>query len=202
MMRARQCGFTLAKSAISFIYHSKHSEKALLTLRSATGERLTRWRPWMATAASHASSGPPTVISPVALVDQHRQAVDVSSEEQHRVTALTAFKADALALHLSTHLADLLFLPVEAFFVRSVARTFLSATSNTATMGLSADWRAQVFRRTPWSGWRIGPGGIRSYVTNMALCGVLELTIGMGVRQLSSGVAWLMGRKLFGWGRL
>lgn len=125
----------------------------------------------------------------------------LAANQRHHVTTLTAHMADTFAMHFSTHIADLLFLPLEALFVRSVALTFLSATPSTALSGQAAGWRCQVFPPRNWLGWGVGPGGLRGYITNMAFCGVFELVVGVGIWQISSGAAWLMGRKWFGWGR-
>lgn len=125
----------------------------------------------------------------------------LAANQRHHVTTLTGHMADTLAMHFSTHLADLLFLPLEALFVRSVALRFPSATPSTAPSGQAAGWRSQVFPLKSWMGWGAGPGGLRGYISNMALCGVFELAAGVGIWQMSSGAAWLMGRKWFAWGR-
>lgn len=107
--------------------------------------------------------------------------------------------ADTLAMHFSTHIADLLFLPLEALFVRSVALSFLNASASVPSSP-AARWRDQVIPLSSWFGRGLGPGGLRNYVMNMAMCGVFELAIGMGLWQLSSGAAWLLGHRRFGWG--
>ncbi|KAI4122870.1 MAG: hypothetical protein LQ347_006357, partial [Umbilicaria vellea] len=57
---------------------------------------------------------------------------------RHRVTALSAHLADSLGSHISTHLADLLCLPLEALFMRSLTLAFLAAARPTATAHAAA----------------------------------------------------------------
>ena len=107
--------------------------------------------------------------------------------------------ADTLAMHFSTHLADLIFLPLEALFVRSVAISFLNISAS-GPESPAARWRDQAIPLKSWFGVGTGSGGVRNYVMNMAMCGVFELAVSMGIWQLSTGAAWLLGRRRFGWG--
>lgn len=140
-------------------------------------------------------------------VQDTRQTVDSDMQhyrataniQHHHVTALTAHMADTLAMHFSTHLADLIFLPLEALFVRSVAISFLNASANVASSP-AARWRDQVIPLRSWFGMGTGSSGVRRYVMNMVMCGIFELAVGMGIWQLSTGTAWLLGRRRFGWG--
>lgn len=109
--------------------------------------------------------------------------------------------ADALAIHLSTHLTDFLFLPLEALFVRSVALGFLSAAASKSPSSPILNLRNQVIPPWCWFGMGIRPGGAFQYVKNLVFCGVFEVIIGLGVWQLSTGAAWYMGRKWFGWSK-
>ncbi|KAL8831065.1 MAG: hypothetical protein Q9191_001077 [Dirinaria sp. TL-2023a] len=133
------------------------------------------------------------------LLQDTRQTSD-SDIQHHHVTALTAHMADTLAMHFSTHLADLIFLPLEALFVRSVALSSLSISASGGPSSPAARWRDQVIPLRSWFGMGTGSGGVRNYVRNMAMCGVFELAVGMGIWQFSTGAAWLLGRKRFGWG--
>ena len=101
-------------------------------------------------------------------------------------------------MHLSTHLADLLFLPLEALFVRSVALGFLSAATRSpadSVLGL----RTQVIPLRRWFGLGISLGSSFRYTKNLVLCGAVEVAVGFGIWQLSAGAAWLMGSKWFHW---
>ena len=108
--------------------------------------------------------------------------------------------ADTLAMHLSTHLSDLLFLPLEAVFVRSVALNFYNNAASRSPSGPAARWRNEVIPLRSSLGLGIIPGGSRGYVANMAMSAVSELAVGVGIWQLSTGLAWFMGRRWFGWG--
>lgn len=100
---------------------------------------------------------------------------------KHRVTALTSHTADALAMHLSTHLADLLFLPLEALFVRSVALGFMSAAATRSPSGPAIGLRNQITPLGRWFGIGISPGGSFQYIKNLVCCGVIEVAVGLGI---------------------
>ena len=104
-------------------------------------------------------------------------------------------------MHLSTHLTDILFLPLEAWFVRSVALGFLSAAASKSPSGSVLGLRDQVISPGCWFGMGIRPGGAMQYMKNLAFCSALEVAVGIGVWQLSTGAAWYMGRKWFGWSK-
>ena len=127
-------------------------------------------------------------------------------EPQHRVTALTAYAADSMASHLSTHLTDLLFLPLESMFVRSLAISFLSsATAGTEAQIAAMRWEREIFPVGAWFGMGLRGGGWRGvadYAGKMVLVSGMEVGIGMAVWQACAGFSWWCGRRYFGWGRL
>ncbi|MCJ1261404.1 hypothetical protein MMC22_001268 [Lobaria immixta] len=136
-------------------------------------------------------------------------------ETNHRVTALTAHLADAMGSHISTHLADILFFPLEALFIRSVARNFLSPPLQSSTghlassfpflvpthTSVAASLRAEVFPSETWfgAGLRGGKSGMIDYAGRLALCAGLEMGMGFAVWQLGAGVVWWLGVKVFEW---
>lgn len=126
-----------------------------------------------------------------------------TAPRSHHVTSLTAHFADALGCHLSTHLADFLFLPLEALFIRSVAIGFLSSPV-AARSATAAALRNQVFPLGSWFGMglRGGTRAMMDYVGKMALCASLDLGVGYVVWQLGAGIAWWVGGRWFQWGRL
>ena len=92
-------------------------------------------------------------------------------------------------MHLSSHLADLLFLPLEALFVRSVALGFLFTAEKKLPSGPLIPLRSEVIPLGCWFGMGIRPGGVSQYLKNLAFCGALEVAVGLGVWQLSTGVS-------------
>lgn len=137
----------------------------------------------------------PTDVEDVATASQR---ANEAARLRHHVTALSSHTADALAMHLSTHLADLLFLPLEALFVRSVALGFLSAATGSPS-GSVLGLRTQVIPLCRWFGPGSSPGSSFRYIKNLVLCGAVEAAVGFGIWQLSAGAAWLMGWKWFHW---
>jgi len=121
----------------------------------------------------------------------------------HRITALSAYAADALANHLAAHLADIIFLPLEALFVRSLALAFLSSPRvNPAAQAAAARWRGEVFPLGGWCGMGLRGGwrGVGDYVGKMMLVVGMEMGVSMVVWQGCTGFAWMSGRRWFGWG--
>ena len=117
----------------------------------------------------------------------------------HRVTVLTALAADNLAAQMSTHLADWLSLPLEALFVRSIALAF--ASSRTAP--LSAPWlRSEIYPLGSWFGMGIRSGRAGDYILRTVLCCGVEMALGLGVWQMTTGLAWWFGTRKHGWGKL
>ncbi|KAL2040070.1 hypothetical protein N7G274_006973 [Stereocaulon virgatum] len=123
----------------------------------------------------------------------------------HRLTALTAYSADALASHLSTHITDVLMMPVEALFVRSIALAFLSSPAAGAGVQAAASkLRGEIYPLGQWfgvglrGGWR----GVGDYVGKMVLLTGLEVGVSMVVWQACTAFSWWCGVRRFRWGRL
>lgn len=123
----------------------------------------------------------------------------------HRLTALSDYPADSLATHLSWNITNMLFLPLETLFIRSLALSFLSSpAANAGAQAAAARWRGEVFPLGSWfgmglrSGWR----GIGDYVGKMVLLSGLEIGFVMVVWQPCTCVCRLVGQKWFGWGKL
>lgn len=121
----------------------------------------------------------------------------------HRITALSAYAADALANHLAAHLADIICLPLEALFVRSLALAFLSSPrANPTAQAAAFRLRGEVFPLGGWCGMGLRGGwrGMGDYVGKTVLASGLEIGISMAVWQACTGFAWMSGRRCFGWG--
>lgn len=122
----------------------------------------------------------------------------------HRVTALSAYAADSLASHLAAHIADIILLPLEALFVRSLALAFLSSPrANPAAQAAAARLRGEVFPLGGWFGMGLRGGwrGVGDYAGKMVLVLGLEVGINMAVWQACTGFAWVSGRRWFSWGK-
>lgn len=124
-----------------------------------------------------------------------------------------------MGAHISTHLADILFFPLEALFIRSVARNFLSspllsspnnlvslsspfqASSPRNSAAAAAMLRAEVFPSGTWFGAGLGGGKSRmmDYAGRLALCTGLEFGLGYVVWQVGAGVVWWLGARFFEW---
>lgn len=143
---------------------------------------------------------------PPARDDDHHTTKALTHEPQHRITALTAYAADSMASHLSSHLTDLLFLPFEAMFVRSLAIAFLSSpAAGTEAQMAAMRWKREIYPITGWFGMGLRRGGWRGeadYAGKMVLVSGMEVGIGMAVWQVCTGFSWWCGRRYFGWGRL
>lgn len=128
---------------------------------------------------------------------------------KHRVTTLTAYPYDALASHLAAHLTTLIFLPLEALFVRSVTLGYLSSPvhAHGISSGARERLRREVYPLGSWfgAGLRGGGGGVgggvADYVGKMVLVAGLEVGVGFAVWQFGVGVAWWVGGRWFRWGR-
>ena len=120
--------------------------------------------------------------------------------------------------HLSTHLADILFLPLESLFIRSVALSFFSLPlfmpyspplqsrspflpSSPHTSPSAALLRAEIFPLGTWFGvgLRGRRGRMMDYAARMTLCSGLEVCVGYVVWQLGAGVVWWLGFRWFQW---
>ena len=126
-------------------------------------------------------------------------------QPQHRITALTAYAADSMASHLSSHLTDLLFLPLEALFVRSAAIAFLSSpAAGTEAQIAAMRWKREIFPIRGWFGIGLSGGwrGVADYAGKMVLVSGMEVGISMAIWQACTGFSWWCGRTYFSWGKL
>ena len=136
------------------------------------------------------------------VLDQH---VAKASTPLHRITSMSAFAADTMSHHLASHLVDILFLPLEALFVRSLVTGFLSSPrAGPQAQAVAARWKGEVYPLGTWFG--MGPrGGWRSmvdYAGKMVLVLGMQMGVHLTAWQICTGVAWVIGKRRFGWGRL
>ena len=141
--------------------------------------------------------------SPPATDDETSRVVIL--QPYHRLTALTAYSADALASHISTHITDVLMMPLEALWVRSIALAFLSSpAAGAGVQAAAARLRGEVYPLGQWfgvglrGGWR----GVGDYVGKMVLLTGLEVGVSMVVWQACTAFSWWCGVRRFRWGRL
>lgn len=127
---------------------------------------------------------------------------------QHKVSALTMHPANALTDHIEFSLATLISLPLETAFLRTVAYSFLVASSfSLSTIPTSSLLPGRPLSVYSWGSW-FGPGlrggwrGVGNYAGEIGLCLGLEAAVGLFVWQASCGIAWWAGKRWFFWGRL
>ncbi|KAL9605143.1 MAG: hypothetical protein Q9219_000077 [cf. Caloplaca sp. 3 TL-2023] len=126
-----------------------------------------------------------------------------TSRPSHRVTFLTNVLANTMAVNLATVLTYTLTLPLEAFFVRSVALRYLSTGGGGGGALHSSRWlRNEIYPLTSWFGMGLRGGRAMDYAGKMVLCLGTEMALSYGVWQINAGVVWLMGTRMHGWGRL
>lgn len=123
----------------------------------------------------------------------------------HRLTMLSTYPANSLATHLSWHIVEFLFLPIETLYVRSIALSFLaSPLASVGAQAAASRWRGEIYPLGSWFGmglngeWR----GIGDYVGKMVLLSGLEMALGMLIWQPCTLVCRWLGRRWFGWGKL
>ncbi|KAL9634065.1 MAG: hypothetical protein Q9164_004310 [Protoblastenia rupestris] len=131
---------------------------------------------------------------------------DEEPRPYHRVTTLTAHAAEAMAQHLSYQIAELLFLPLEALFVRSVALTFWTAPGLLMnSRGAAGRWTGDLYPLGSWFGMGLRAGGWRGvgdYAGKMFLVWGLQVGMGFAVWEMSTGLMWLAGLKWYDWTKL
>jgi hypothetical protein len=132
---------------------------------------------------------------PSALPNTTQPQITGSTTAAHRVTILSALPVDSLASHLSSMLTTALFAPLEAFYLRSLASSYLSAA------GASGALRADVYKLGAWGG---GPWGDDrlAYMGKLALMFGLQAAVNASVWGVISGTAIRIGRRWCGWGTL
>ncbi|KAH1497351.1 hypothetical protein KXX57_008362 [Aspergillus fumigatus] len=140
---------------------------------------------------AHVSNGelPPPLVD--ALVSGDMPA-DPSSVP-HRVTILSCHPVDSLASHLASIITTALFIPLESYYLRSLASSYLSSVGSPR--------RSDVRPLGAWGG-----GGsssdIMAYVGKMALMVGLQAALNASVWGVISGAAIRIGKRFCGWGNL
>ena len=122
-----------------------------------------------------------------------------------RVTALTTYASHSMAYHLSWRLADILYLPIESLFLRSLATNFLSAPrADPIVQDAAARWRGAVFPLGGWAGmgFRGGWKGMVDYAGKMMIVFGLEMGVSYAIWQLCTSFALWKGKRRFRWGKL
>ena len=122
---------------------------------------------------------------------------------QHRVTALSNWPVDVLALHSSTLLTSMLMLPVDILITRMIARNYLinGADVGTHVMGgrllSGALWPVSTIL---FPGITLSTGKTLAESTLVAFA--MQGLVGSMVWSLSTRMAIYVGRHCYGWGRL
>ena len=121
---------------------------------------------------------------------------------QHRVTALSNWPVDVLALHGSTLLTSMLMLPVEILITRMIARTYLT---NRAGVGTHIVGEGSLARAIWPVSKTLFPGiglsaGLTLAGSTLAMFAMQGL-VGSVIWSLSTRVAIYVGRHCYGWGR-
>lgn len=127
-----------------------------------------------------------TMVSELAHAIRERDDEVDSDEEEplHRVTALSSFAADAFASHAACLITTAVLMPLEALFVRSLARSSLGGSA------LASNVRPLF----AWPGWRY-------HGTLLAILGLQGL-VSSAVWGLGTAVAIGLGKSKYRWGRL
>ncbi len=148
-------------------------------------------------------SNPPPTNEPEV---QNENNLKETESSLYRVTTLTAFAADSMSHRLASHITELLFLPLEALFVRSLALGFLSSPrADPLAQAAASRWRSQVFPLGGWFGMGLRAGGWKGaadYAAKTALIFGMEMGFNLTVWQICTGIALVSGRRCFGWGKL
>ncbi|KAL8808343.1 MAG: hypothetical protein Q9182_000163 [Xanthomendoza sp. 2 TL-2023] len=120
---------------------------------------------------------------------------------RYHVTGLSTLLANAMTLSLSTAITDMLLLPLDALFVRSVALAYLDtagAGASHAAMGL----RDEIYPLGSWLGIGLRGGSPWEYARKIALCFGVEMLLRCTAWQITAGATWWVGRKCYRWGQL
>ncbi|KAF7175738.1 hypothetical protein CNMCM7691_009745 [Aspergillus felis] len=116
-----------------------------------------------------------------------------ASSVPHRVTILSCHPVDSLASHLASIVTTALFIPLESYYLRSLAFSYLSSVGSPR--------RSDVRSLGAWAG-----GGsssdIMAYMGKMALMVGLQAAVNASVWGVVSGAAIRIGKRFCGWGNL
>lgn len=119
------------------------------------------------------------------------------SVSAHRVTILSALPVDSLASHLAAMITTAVFAPIETFYLRSLAKSYLSSKGAAAAAAIRSD----VYPVSAWGG-----GATRSdklaYIGKLALIMGIQAAVNASVWGIISGSAIRIGRRWCGWGSL
>ncbi|KAL4819157.1 hypothetical protein BDW67DRAFT_155358 [Aspergillus spinulosporus] len=111
----------------------------------------------------------------------------------HRVTILSSLPVDSLASHLAAMITAALFAPLESFYLRSLARSYL------ASKGAPVVLRSDVYPVGTWCGGRSRSDTL-AYLGKLALMMGIQAAVNASVWGIISGTAIRIGRKWCGWG--
>ncbi|GFG23914.1 hypothetical protein IFM61606_03808 [Aspergillus udagawae] len=132
---------------------------------------------------------PPPLVDALA---SEEMTADASSVP-HRVTILSCHPVDSLASHLASIVTTALFIPLESYYLRSLASSYLSSVGSPR--------RSDVRSLGAWGG-----GGsssdIMAYMGKMALMVGLQAAVNASVWGVISGAAIRIGKRFCGWGKL
>ncbi|KAL6236086.1 hypothetical protein BDW75DRAFT_239565 [Aspergillus navahoensis] len=113
----------------------------------------------------------------------------------HRVTILSSLPVDSLASHLAAMITAALFAPLESFYLRFLARSYLASKGSPSVL------RSDVYPLGAWGG---GPSrsDTLAYLGKLALVMGIQAAVNASVWGIISGSAIRIGRKWCGWGAL
>ena len=124
---------------------------------------------------------------------------------RYRVTRLSCFAARSMAQILSEQVTELLFLPLEASFVRSVALFFCASPGSPfASRGIGSG-KGEILPIGSWFGLGLKHGGWRGaagYAIKIFLVWGLYLGCRFLVWDITAGFMWWRGLRRYGWGTL
>ncbi|PWY93659.1 hypothetical protein BO94DRAFT_486999 [Aspergillus sclerotioniger CBS 115572] len=116
------------------------------------------------------------------------------SATAHRVTILSSHPVDSLASHLASIITNVMFIPLESLYLRSLATSYLQSTR--APVALRADVRAM-------GDWGWSPrSDIFAYLGKIALIMGIQVAVNASVWGVISGGAMKIGKRFCGWGSL
>ncbi|RHZ58844.1 uncharacterized protein CDV56_106482 [Aspergillus thermomutatus] len=141
----------------------------------------------------HASASdgelPPPLADALASGDMTADASSVP----HRVTILSCHPVDSLASHIASIATTALFIPLESYYLRCLASSYLSS--------VGSPLRSDVRSLGAWGG-----GGsssdIMAYMGKLALMVGLQAAVNASVWGVISGAAIRIGKRFCGWGNL
>ncbi len=110
----------------------------------------------------------------------------------HRVTFLTAYLAYSVTRHVAWNLSDLLFMPLEALFVRSVAHGFISSPQAQYSAAVTHP-HSQILTLGTWFGLGLKTGwwrGIVRYAGKLGFWWGVQVGAGYLIWQIGAGIVW------------